>query len=313
MTLSSADQLIEAYAQVGSVNVYLLKRLESVLAQFHEHGIEVMLLKGADLIPRVYGVMGLRPMTDVDLLVHKTDLPAIDRILTDSGYQPSIDGNPAYEDPERTFSLDLATDLWYLDETSGIWRRAVSRKLGAVPIKGMGASDLLIYLAAYIVVHRGYLGRSFSQDLELLVRKEVLDWEFVLEEATRHHLRAPLSHGLTYAAARGRAKIPERVLSALAPAGLAEQCQAFLLRKLVTERRVQDVSHFLLFLTQPGRRRWRWLATTLFPSRDFLRYRYGARAETHPFLTRLTRPFFLLAQALKLSVRILVHLIKQPA
>ena len=99
MTLSSADQLIEAYAQVGSVNAYLLNKLESVLARFHAHGIEVMLLKGADLIPRLYGVVGLRPMTDVDLLVHKTDLAAIDRILTDSGYRPSIDGNPAYEDP----------------------------------------------------------------------------------------------------------------------------------------------------------------------------------------------------------------------
>src|SRR5438132_9839943 len=185
MTRSSADQLIEAYAQVGSVNVYLLKRLESVLAQFHEHGIEVMLLKGADLIPRVYGVMGLRRRTDVDLLVHQTDLQDIDRILTDSGYQPSIDGNPAYEDPERTFSLDLATGLWYLDETSGIWQRAVSRKLGTVPIKGMGASDLLIYLTTYIVVHRGFLSRSFAQDLELLVRKEAMNWAFILEEASR--------------------------------------------------------------------------------------------------------------------------------
>lgn len=313
MTRSSADQLIEAYAQVGSVNTYLLKRLESVLARFHEHGIEVMLLKGSDLISRVYGVMGLRPMTDVDLLVHKTDLPAIDRILTDSGYQTSIDGNPAYEDLEHTFSLDLATGLWYLDETSGIWRRAVSRKLGAVPIKGMGASDLLIYLTAYIVVYRGSLGQSFAQDLELLVRKEAMNWAFILEEASRLALKAPLYHGLTYAVRAGRAAIPERVLAALAPAGLAEQCQAFLLRKLVTERRIQDVSHFLLFLTQPGWRRWRWLAATLFPSRDFLGYRYGARAETHPFLTRLARPFFLMAHALKLSVRIFVHLIKQPA
>jgi putative nucleotidyltransferase-like protein len=310
---ATPDQLIEAYAQVSFVNAYLLKRLESVLAHFHEHGIEVMLLKGADLISRVYGVMGLRPMTDVDLLVHQPDLPAIDRILTDSGYRPSIDGNPVYEDHEHTFSLDLATCLWYLDETSGIWRRAVSRKLGAVPIKGMGPSDLLIYLTAYIVVHRGSLGQSFAQDLELLVRNEVLDWDFVLEEATRHHLRAPLSHGLTYAAARGFAKIPERVLAALAPAGPAEQCQAYLLRKLVTERRIQDLGHFLLFLTQPGWRRWHWLATTLFPSRAFLRYRYGAKAAAHPFLTRLTRPFSLLAEALKLSVRVFVHLIKRTA
>ncbi len=313
MPLSSSDQLIEAYAQVGSINAYLLKKLESVLARFHEHGIEVMLLKGADLIPRLYGVMGLRPMIDVDLLVHKTDLPAIDRILTETGYHLSIDGNPAYVNPDNTFSLDIVTNLWYLDDTAGVWRRAVSRTLGTVPVKAMQANDLLIYLTTYIVVHRGSLGRSFAQDLELLVRKEILDWEFILEEAARHHLRAPLSHGLTYAATQGRAKIPERVLATLAPAGPAERCRAVLLRKLVTERRVQGLSHFLLFLTQPGWRRWRWLAATLFPSRAFLQYRYGARAEAHPLVTRLVRPFSLLAQALNLSVRILVLLMKRPA
>ena len=45
------------------------------------------------------GVMAVRPMSDVDLLVHDQDLLAIDRILTGAGYRPQIDGNPAYQDP----------------------------------------------------------------------------------------------------------------------------------------------------------------------------------------------------------------------
>lgn len=308
MTLSSADQLIEAYAQVGSVNAYLLKKLESVLARFHAHGIEVMLLKGADLIPRLYGVLGLRPMTDIDLLVRTKDLPLIDRLVKELGYRPSIDGNPAYVDAENICSLDLITDLWYLDDIEAIWQRAVRRTLGTVPVKAMQANDLLIYLTAYVVVYRGYFSASFAQDVALLVRKEAIEWPYILDEASRCHLRLPLYHGLTYTAGHGHADIPKQVLGHLAPMGLAEKWQGFLIQRLVTEQRVAGLSYFLLFVTQPGWRRWKWLARALFPPQAFFRYRYGERAVAHPILTRLARPFSLLAQALQLSVRIFVLL-----
>ena len=143
MNVSTADRLIESYALIGAANKRSLEQLRLVLTEFQAHGIMCVLLKGADIVQRLYGVWGLRPMVDVDLLVREHDLPAIDRIVTGLGYLPQIDGNPAYRSAEGTLALDLITEIWYTDDTEDIWRRAVQRDLAGIPVKGMGALEII--------------------------------------------------------------------------------------------------------------------------------------------------------------------------
>ena len=311
MNATAIDHLIAAYSAVSSANRTKFQKLQVVLARFHEQGIDCILLKGADLLPRLYGVLGLRPMVDVDLLVHDQDLPAIERILREFGYSTPIDGNPVYLDPDSTLALDLTTEIWYLGDQEAIWQRAVQRDFEGTPIKGMGGSDLLIYLTAYNVVHRGTLSASFAHDIALLVGKEDVDWDFVLDEASRCHLKIPLYHGLSFVVTRyARAPIPEHVLRSLAPATLRERIWHRVLEKLVTDKPVTDLGHLLLFLTQPALNKWRWLNDRLFPSEAFLRWRYGHRWNTHPLLTRVCRPFSLLFQAVRLFARIALRQIR---
>ena len=305
MNAEGLDQLLAACSRFGSSNKARFQKLKVVLAQFHHQGIDCILLKGADLIPRLYGVLGVRPMADVDLLVHETDLPTIDRILKGLSYRPEIDGNPAYRDDDDELALDLITRVWYLDDPDVIWQRAVQRDLEGVPVKAMGTNDLLIFLTAYAVAHRGCLSGSFAQDITLLVQKEAVDWEFIVDEACRRHLKIPLHHGLAYIVTRhDRVPIPDHVLRSLAPSSLAEKFYRFLFQKLVTDKPVAELGHLLLFITQPGRKKWQWLRAALFPSDAFLFYRYGDRWNTHPLLTRLSRPFSLLFQAVRLFTRI---------
>lgn len=311
MSVSSLDKLIEAYSQVGSANRRSLEALTVVLAQLYVRGITCILLKGADLVPRLYGVWGLRPMADVDLLVRECDLPTIDRVLQELGYHPQLDGNPAYRDPDGALALDLVTEVWYTDDTEGIWRRAIQHDLGGLPVLGMGAEDLLIFLTAYVVLYRGHFSPSFSQDLGLLIRKEPLNWEFILGEADRRHLRIPLFHGLSYAIGREAVAIPPEALARLAPADTREKLLAFLLRRLVREQPVEDMGHFLLLITRPRRKKWRWLREAFSPSTEFLKYRYGLRGQTHPSWTRITRAFYLIARAQSLSAKILRRLVAQ--
>src|SRR5574341_1950214 len=77
--VSRLDGAVAGYARALLANRTAFQELNTVLERFHEHGIECLLLKGADLIPRLYGILGARPMADVDLLVHEADLPGIDR------------------------------------------------------------------------------------------------------------------------------------------------------------------------------------------------------------------------------------------
>ncbi len=305
MNAAAIDRLIAAYSRVSFANKTKFQKLKVVLARFHEQGIDFILLKGADLIPRLYGVLGARPMVDVDLLVHDKDLPAIESILREIGYRTQIDGNPAYVDPDNTLALDIITEVWYVDDQNVIWQRAVQRDFEGIPVKGMGGSDLFVYLIAYCVVHRGVLSESFAHDIALLPEKEDVDWKFVLDEATRCHLKIPIYHGLSFVVTRyAGAPIPDHVLMSLAPATLRERIWHGMLQKLVTDKPVAELGHLLLFLTQPGLNKWRWLKDRLFPSETFLRCRYGHGWNTHPLLTRLCRPFSLLYQAVRLFTRL---------
>jgi Uncharacterised nucleotidyltransferase len=200
MPSSTLDDLADAYAQVSLVNKRLLDEYELVGQTFQQQDIDSILLKGADLLSRLYGVRGTRPLSDVDLLVHERDLPAIHRLLIEAGFTQQIDGNPAYLSPQSGLSLDLISELWYLDKEglAGLWSRARTRQLGQVTVKQLASNDLLLYLIAYSVVHRGHLSPSFFTDLRLLIEKEPFHWSTVVEGSIRHHLKIPLYHGLRH-------------------------------------------------------------------------------------------------------------------
>jgi hypothetical protein len=301
MSTDGADALIEAYAQVSLANQRSFRALAIVLSEFNAHGIDVLVLKGADVLPRLYGVWGARPLTDVDLLVRDRDLPAIDRIVSALGYQALIDGNPAYRDPNGSLLLDMVTSLWYAEDSEHVWRRAVRRELAGVSIRAMCADDLLVYLTAYSVLHRGHFVPSFAVDVGLLVRKERLNWDYIIEEARRRNLKIPLYHGLSYAARRESIPIHDHVWRRLAPARASERALQTLLRALVTEEPLSDLGHFLLLVSSPGAKRWRRLRKAIWPSATFLTWRYGPAGAASALRTRFIRAVHLLVKGVILS------------
>ncbi len=310
MKTAEIERYVTDYSRISSGNKIKFEKLRAVLSQMQKEGIDCILLKGADLIPRFYCVLGARPMVDVDLLVREQDLPALDDLLTQLGYRPQIDGNPTYVDPDITLALDIITKVWYVDDQTVIWQRAVQRDFDGIPVKGMGGSDLLIYMTAYGVVHRGCLAKPFGRDITLVVEKEDVDWDFVVAEAFRRRLKIPTYHGLSFVVTTyAGVPIPDHVLRSLAPATVSEKLWCWFLNKLVTDKHVAELGHLLLFLTQPRLKKWRWLRDAFSPSPAFLKYRYGDKWNAHPLATRLSRPFSLLFQAVMLFVRIIRLLI----
>ncbi|HXC68057.1 MAG TPA: nucleotidyltransferase family protein [Nitrospiraceae bacterium] len=311
MPSSTLVDLADAYIQVSLINKRLLDEYELIGLTFEQAGIDCILLKGADLISRLYEVRGTRPLSDVDLLVHEQDLPAIHRLLLEAGFTQQIDGNPAYLSPQSGLSLDLISKLWYLDEEdlAALWKRARTRQLGQITGMQLASDDLLLYLIAYSVVHRGYLSHSFFTDLQLLIRKEPLHWPGLVEESIRHHLKIPFYHGLRQlASSNATIDIPSIVIQQLAPKTMAEQALEFLFRRLVTTQPLPELGHFLLWLTQPPGRRLAWLRHTLLPSSLFLAYRYGSDRAKRPRQTTIARWWELAKAGHILLVRIVIRL-----
>jgi hypothetical protein len=177
-------------------------------------------------------------------------------------------------------------------------------------VKQLASDDLLLYLTAYAVVHRGQLGPSFFTDLRLLIEKEPLHWPTIVEEASRCHLKIPLYHGLRrLARSNPSIGIPATMIRQLAPSTMTEHILEFLFRRLVTTQPLPELGHFLLWITQPPGHKLAWLHRTIFPPSLFLTYRYGSESMARPWHTRIARWWQLAKASSLLLARMLIRLV----
>ncbi len=315
MLSSTLDDLADAYSRVSAGNAVVFEQFHAFAALLERAQIPFLVVKGLDVLVRFYGIRGTRPLSDVDLLVHETDLDAIDGILTDAGYSRQIDGNPCYRSPGNDLSFDIVTTLWYLDKQglAELWARAAPHILHPRTISLLAADDLLIHLTAYAVIHRGTLTPAWEQDIRLLLVREPLDWTAITRKAGLYSLSIPLLYGLTYLRHRmPTLPIPDAFLQTMAPVGWFEYSLYWLLQRLVTNQPIPELGHFLIWLTRPAGKKWSWLCRTFIPSKIFLGYRYGAAATRAPLVTRCRRLIGLVWAILTLATRIVRRLLQRP-
>jgi hypothetical protein len=163
--------LAEQYRLSSERVALLLGELAELLHACRAAGIDVLPLKGSLLAAGYYAEPGLRPMNDLDVLVHPKDEPSLVKLLAQLGYQPlarswkhlllarpegrgpivSWDG----EHPANPRSLDLHIQLeeqfWGLryDLTSSAWAGAEPGKLLGVEALLMRPTALLHHLAVH--------------------------------------------------------------------------------------------------------------------------------------------------------------------
>ncbi|MCS6293213.1 MAG: nucleotidyltransferase family protein [Nitrospira sp.] len=315
MPSSTLDDLADAYSRVSAGNAIMFEQFHAFAALLEQARIPFLVIKGLDVLVRLYGIRGTRPLSDVDLLVHETDLDAIDTLLTEAGYTRQIDGNPCYASPGNGLSFDIVTTLWYLDDQSlaELWANARPHVLHARTVSLLAADDLLIHLTVYAVIHRGALTPAWEQDMRLLLIRETIDWTAVTRKAGQYSLSIPLLYGLTYLRHRmPMLPIPNAFFQSMTPVGCFENSLYRLLQRLVTHQPIPELGHFLIWLTRPSGKKWPWLRRTFLPSKTFLGYRYGAAAARAPLVTRCRRFICLVWDVLILATRIVRRLLQWP-
>jgi len=81
------DYLADQY-RLNSQRILMLKtELSKILRMADNESIEIVPLKGSILIYHYYKEPALRPMSDLDLLIHPSDSKKLDELLLDSGYK----------------------------------------------------------------------------------------------------------------------------------------------------------------------------------------------------------------------------------
>lgn len=264
--------------------MWMLARLATVLGRANAAGVPIIVLKGAALLGRFYGLHE-RPMSDVDMLIHPGDRerflaclapevelverpPILDLLPHDlSGeFGARFDGLP----------LDVHTSLmnrpWLrsvvaVDERD-LWDRAVAVEIAGQPALRLSSEDQLLHLASHAVLHHARWDGRALEDARRLIERDSIDWARVRGVATQQRLRTPT--WLLLAQPALAPLVPGSVIRDLRPGAAGRRRIALATRLSSTG----DTAFAPMFLTDRAGDPLRAALVALTPPHGWLRTRY---------------------------------------
>ncbi|MBI3815502.1 MAG: nucleotidyltransferase family protein [Nitrospinae bacterium] len=286
-------------------NIHLLDEFYEVLKRLHGIGIQVILLKGIYLIEKIYKNAGLRPMSDVDVLIKKEAIPLIMGEMSKAGYSLTPHGHLGFlKDGEFPALIDFHWDIWF-PGTEDLWKRCVGQSFsfasGNIQAFTPDNEDMLIYMSVHQSVNHGMHKLIWLCDIHEFIRtyRDNIDWESFIERVRSYNIEIPLYSTLSYTKELLKTEIPSVVLEAFKPLK-SDSFKARVYRKTTTNHYTVDVGHILYLLLLKGwRRRIAYMIKYIFPERDFLVKRYSLSSSRVGYLYYIVRPLLLFFKSIK--------------
>ena len=180
--------------------LWLARELLRILKKFKSYSMVALPYKGPVLAEILYGNVTLRQFSDLDLLIHSSDLPRIKSALAELGYEPGIELREHEERDylksgyEYTFDSVQGKNLvevqWRIlprfysvdFDVDGLFDRAVPCTLGGAALRTLCAEDLILVLCVHAAKH-AWQQLSWLCDIAELARSQQIDWNAVQEQA----------------------------------------------------------------------------------------------------------------------------------
>lgn len=217
-------------------NQLLLGELRGLLAALREASVEVLLLKGAALIDRYYKDPGLRPMSDLDIMVRPERMEAARAVLQNLGWTPRVpvDFGRIHaqrlvhavdfvrEKHGRTLEVDLHwTPLHratWPDAERPFWTHALNTEMGGIPCRLLDPTHQLLHTCLHGGLWNAMPPFRWVADALWVLRADAgaVDWDRLLAEARTLNGHLLLRTTLSYLRDRFDAPIPAAVLTRLA-------------------------------------------------------------------------------------------------
>lgn len=267
--------LAEATRRITWRNAGLAIVLRRLVELLERDGVEAIPFKGPTLAAAVYGDVGLRQFTDLDLLVRERDVPRARARLVAEGFRPDrlVSAAPEglllarhYEYPFQRDRDGVMVELQWrvvpphfplpLDYTR-LWARRGWVALAGGRVPGLSPEDLLIVLCVHGTKHL-WRRLIWACDVgELLRRHPGLDWAYIVETCDRLGARRLLAVSLLVVDRLIGAPAPGTVMAAAAAdraaMRLAERVTTDLVDGPCREPSPLESTRFLLGV----RERWR--------------------------------------------------------
>ena len=167
-------------------NEIRIDELKNLSAPFKEADITPILLKGIDLINRVYSDHGVRFLSDVDLLITPEDLPPLTKIMLANGYSILKEKKWFGNLNKITFiKFSCNTEIIIECHTHMFYHlKEDFRELEASYIDGyqqLSLEYLLVQLCGHLSFQHNFLKAYWLFDIYYLLKakSEVINWEHV--------------------------------------------------------------------------------------------------------------------------------------
>jgi len=253
------------YKRSSEFNLGLTGKLLKLLTLLREHNIPAITYKGPALAQLVYGDISLRQFTDLDLLIHKSDIHRTKELLLANGCQPGwlltqsqekavLRHYYAYpflsnsrrvlievhwELSERFFAFDFAIEQ--------IWQRADNIKLLGKTVQTLSLEDTLLFLCAHGSKH-SWKRLGWICDVGMLIsERRELDWELLTERATRLGLLRILWLGTILADEVFKLSLPAEIRSRITNESRLNQLARHRIKEIFSELQPQGTLRATLF------------------------------------------------------------------
>jgi len=331
------NKLKNTYYENLAKNMYLYSQLEKILEAFNQHGIKVIVLKGAALAEAVYGDIALRPMNDIDLMVKKEDLPTAEKIISDLGY--TFDGKEppewyrenhfhvGYLSPDKSILVELH---WHIARKShpsriaiidsafiqGFWERAETLEIAGNKALVLCPEDLLLHLSLHFLKHR-FMSNSFRGtftnrnaliqlcDISHILKhySDEINWDRLKQESDKHGIRN-LVHSIIYIAEEllgNGESVSHKNSNGSTPESLDYELIELIHKKILAKEERIPAVFFQSLAADSFKLKVRILLDSLFPQPSVLARKYSLDPHSLKFyLYYLIRPLSVLIKHAKL-------------
>ena len=303
-------KLENSYYSTIAQNMLMYKELARISTAFRQAEIPIIALKGAANALVLYPDVGLRPMSDMDLLVPKDQLQKSTQVLVDElGYHDPPEKwpeplsaaigydaflyvrKPGVPVLELHWSLMGGKADWRTPDIDWFWNQVQSQDLSIVdkPIEGFlvlnPAASLLLAAAHLMLYHSGYQKRLiWLYDIHqiLNIHREKLDWDQIIAQSASFRWASALLASLSGVNELFDTVIPEGVLARL-EAVEDPQGRQFVYRKgSPSQSKFRRV--FNSVATLDRKTQFQFILNQIFPTPKQIRFWYKPRKSWHlPF------------------------------
>jgi hypothetical protein len=237
---SAMKKLQELYLGNQVRNRRLYRVIGDIFNAFEQAGIQAMGLKDVQLTREVYPDIGLRPMGDIDILIHAEDYGKVATCMTGLGFGPLPDPNILYtlkyawghhfRRPDDNVWVDVQWNVLQKEwdayhegnfdfEIDRMWRGANLMTIDDCRILVPKPEDMLFHLCLHLEGH-GYAELILFCDIVEMLRyyERQLDWQYFIDIGHKYGAESSIYYVLRLIQRLFRVPLPPLLLQELKPA-----------------------------------------------------------------------------------------------